>query len=37
MSDAITRAIGLSEEDTTNLLQKYYTFIASLNPAQQGC
>jgi hypothetical protein len=36
MSDAIAKAIGLSEEDTTSLLQKYYAFIASLNPAQQA-
>lgn len=36
MSDVISKAIGLSEQETTNLLQKYYAFIASLNPAQQA-
>jgi hypothetical protein len=35
MSADITQAIGLSDEDTTDLLRKYYGFVNSLNPAQQ--
>ena len=37
MSDTtINQAIGLSDADATDLLQKYYTFSSSLNPAQQA-
>jgi hypothetical protein len=36
MNDAVASAIGLSGEDTTDLIQKYYAFVASLNPAQQA-
>jgi len=36
MAADISAAIGLSDEDTTDLLTKYYGFFHSLNPAQQA-
>jgi hypothetical protein len=36
MDDRIKQFIGLSDNDTNDLLQKYYRFVNSLNPAQQG-
>ena len=35
MDANITKAIGLSDNDTTDLLRKYYGFFHALNPAQQ--
>lgn len=35
MDANITKAIGLSDNDTTDLLRKYYGFFHTLNPAQQ--
>lgn len=35
MDTNITKAIGLSDNDTTDLLKKYYGFFHALNPAQQ--
>jgi hypothetical protein len=35
MDANITQAIGLSDDDTSDLLRKYYGFFHTLNPAQQ--
>lgn len=35
MDANITQAIGLSDEDTRDLLRRYYGFFHTLNPAQQ--
>jgi hypothetical protein len=35
MDDRIQQYIGLSDGDTTDLLQKYYLFVHSLNAQQQ--